>query len=219
MGAGPGLGYSVAERFGREGFQVAMISRSTDHLDTMVDRLVQRGVAAAGFVADVLQPTSLQSAIVAAKAEFGTVDVLEYSPTPDRDSVVDAFAITTANAQHHVALALLGAITAVREVLPEMRERDEGALLFTTGASAIIPVPSHASVGLGLSALRSYANVLHAALRGTGVYAGTLTIATRIEKGTTGDPDLLAEQYWSMYVERDRFETVVGELAAVARMG
>lgn len=217
VGAGAALGYSVAERFGREGFQVALISRSKDHLDVLVTRLAQRGIQSAGFTADVMDRESLQAAIAAAKTTFGTIDVLEYGPSPQHDSVVDALSITPDNAAHQIARALLGAVTAVREVLPDMLERDDGALLFTAGASATVPIPSHASVGLGMSALRNYANVLHAALRDTGVYAGTLMVATRIQKGTPGDPDLLADEYWRMYVERNRFETVVGDLELIGQ--
>lgn len=215
VGAGAGLGYSVAERFGREGFQVALISRNQDKLDSLVTRLAQRGIHAAGFTGDVSDQKSLKAAIAAAKTRFGTVNVLEYGPSPDSDSVVDALAITAANAAHHVDRALLGAVTAVGEVLPEMLEHGDGALLFTTGASATVPIPSHASVGLGMSALRNYANVLHTALRDTGVYAGTLMVATRIQKSTSGDPGLLAGEYWRMYLERNKFETVVGDLELI----
>jgi NADP-dependent 3-hydroxy acid dehydrogenase YdfG len=215
VGAGAGLGYSVAERFGREGFHVALISRSKDNLDALITRLARRGIQAAGFTADVMDPKSVKAAIAAAKTRFGTVDVLEYGPSPEHDSVMDALAITPANAAHHVDRALLGAITAVREVLPDMLEHDDGALLFTVGASAIVPIPSHASVGLGMSALRNYANVLHASLRDSGVYVGSLMVATRIQKDTAGDPDLLAGEYWRMYLERNRFETVVGDLALI----
>jgi NADP-dependent 3-hydroxy acid dehydrogenase YdfG len=208
----------VAKRFGRAGFSVALISRNQGNLDALVPRLGKHGIEAAGFPGDAADQESLRVAIAAAKARFGTVDVLEFSPAPDHDSVLDALSITPENAQLHVGRTLIGAITAVREVLPDMIERDQGAVLFTTGASAAVPLPSHASVGLGMSALRNYAHAMHAALRGTGVYAGTLMVATRIQKDTEGDPDLLADIYWRMCTERDRFETVVGDLAAVARM-
>jgi NAD(P)-dependent dehydrogenase (short-subunit alcohol dehydrogenase family) len=35
VGAGPGLGLSIARRFGREGFAVALISRTQSRLDEM----------------------------------------------------------------------------------------------------------------------------------------------------------------------------------------
>jgi hypothetical protein len=80
------------------------------------------------------------------------------------------------------------------------------------GLGYSVAIPSHASVGLGVSALRTYTHVLHAALRRTGVYVGTLMVATLIHKNTPGDPDLLAEEYWRIYLARSRFETVVGDL-------
>jgi NAD(P)-dependent dehydrogenase (short-subunit alcohol dehydrogenase family) len=218
VGAGPGLGFSIAERFGREGFQVALISRSRQNLDAMVTRLAGTGIDAAGFAADVLDTDSLRAAIGAAKARFGTVDVLEYSPTPGADTVLHALEITEANAQYHVSYSLLGAIAVVREVLPEMIERGAGTLLFTTGASAALPMPTHASVGLGMSALRNYTSVLSAALRDTGVTAGMFVVATLIQKGTPGDPDLLAGKYWDMHVQRGPAETVVGDVDLLTAM-
>lgn len=217
VGAGPGLGYSVAKRFGREGFRVALISRSATNLDALVARLEDRGIEAAGFAADVADQESLRTAICAAKARFGRVHTLEYSPAPDHDTVVDALSITPENARHHVGRTLVGAITAAREVLPEMIEHGDGAVLFTTGASAVVPIPSHASVGLGMSALRNYARVLHAALTGTGVYVGSLMVATRIEQGSEGDPDVLADTYWRMHIDCDQFETIVGDLERLTR--
>ncbi|WP_218961939.1 SDR family NAD(P)-dependent oxidoreductase [Actinomyces ruminis] len=52
VGGGPGLGRAVARRFGREGFDVALISRSREHLDERVAALSADGVNARGYVAD-----------------------------------------------------------------------------------------------------------------------------------------------------------------------
>jgi short-subunit dehydrogenase len=43
VGAGPGVGLAVAERFGREGFEVALIARDTKKLDDLVSRLKTTG--------------------------------------------------------------------------------------------------------------------------------------------------------------------------------
>ena len=80
IGAGPGLGLSIARRFGGEGFQVALVSRTQDKLDALAARLAEEGIEAAGFAADVTRPDSLQSALAAVADRFGAVDVLEYSP-------------------------------------------------------------------------------------------------------------------------------------------
>ncbi len=43
VGAGPGLGLSIARRFGREGFAVALISRTPANLDRLAAELTAAG--------------------------------------------------------------------------------------------------------------------------------------------------------------------------------
>jgi short chain dehydrogenase len=82
VGAGPGLGLSVARRSGREGFTVALISRSAANLERLAAELAASGIEAAGFAADVRDRRSLTAALSATAERSGPVDVLEYSPAP-----------------------------------------------------------------------------------------------------------------------------------------
>ena len=43
VGAGPQLGLAVARVFGAQGFDVALISRSRENLDTLVGKLTAEG--------------------------------------------------------------------------------------------------------------------------------------------------------------------------------
>ena len=80
IGAGPGLGASVAERFGREGFSVALISRTPEKLDRLGDRLTSRGIVARSYAADVRDRAALTSALDAASAELGPIEVPSIQP-------------------------------------------------------------------------------------------------------------------------------------------
>ncbi|WP_236706134.1 SDR family NAD(P)-dependent oxidoreductase, partial [Frankia sp. ACN1ag] len=82
VGAGPGLGLSIARRFGREGFAVALLSRNQATLDDLAGQLTRDGITAAGFAADVLDRPSLVDALTRVEAQLGPIDVLEYSPAP-----------------------------------------------------------------------------------------------------------------------------------------
>ena len=53
VGAGPGLGLAIARTFGSRGFDVALISRSREKLESLVTELAQDGITAAAFPADV----------------------------------------------------------------------------------------------------------------------------------------------------------------------
>ena len=63
IGAGPGVGLAVAERFGREGFKVALIARNRETLSQLEVRLSAAGIDASSFPADVLDRTSLTDAL------------------------------------------------------------------------------------------------------------------------------------------------------------
>jgi hypothetical protein len=80
VGAGPGMGLSIAKVFGRNGFSVALLSRTRETLDRLAAELGQSGIDAAGFAADVMNRPSLGAAFAHVKERFGSVDVLEYSP-------------------------------------------------------------------------------------------------------------------------------------------
>ena len=43
LGAGTGLGISLARRFGRENFRVALVARRKDRLDALVSELTGEG--------------------------------------------------------------------------------------------------------------------------------------------------------------------------------
>jgi NADP-dependent 3-hydroxy acid dehydrogenase YdfG len=187
VGAGPGLGLAIARRFGREGFQVALISRTQSKLDALAAELAAEGIESAGFAGDVLDRPSLREALDAAAKRFGQIDVLEYY--------------------------VYGGVTAAQAVLPGMLERGRGTLLFTTGASSLLVFPQMGSIGIGSAGLRNYVLALNAALADTGVYAAHVPLATWIGSGgPETQPDTIAEIYWELYTTRDQAERLYSTL-------
>jgi NAD(P)-dependent dehydrogenase (short-subunit alcohol dehydrogenase family) len=83
LGAGPGLGMSVAHRFGAEGYAVALVSRSATRHADYLRSLADAGVEAAAFTADAADPAQLRAAVDAARARFGRIDVGYYGPLAD----------------------------------------------------------------------------------------------------------------------------------------
>ena len=80
FGAGTGLGISTARRFGREGYQVALIGRRAHALGMLVDQLTEQGISAAAFPADLAQTSSVPKLISEISIRFGAIDVVAYSP-------------------------------------------------------------------------------------------------------------------------------------------
>jgi short-subunit dehydrogenase len=205
VGAGPGLGLALATRFGREGFDVALVARTEKNLTALVDELGSRGLSARGYAADVRDRESLAGALATAGAELGGIDVLEYSPLPGAELVLTSPSETTAaSVSSELELQLFGAIAATGAVLPAMREKGRGTLLFTTGAGSIDPVPAVANVNAAAAALRNWAVNLHRELAGTGVHAAHVGIAVSIDRAvmpgsavaTASD---IADAYYELY--------------------
>jgi NAD(P)-dependent dehydrogenase (short-subunit alcohol dehydrogenase family) len=215
VGAGPGMGLAIARTFGARGFDVALLARSKDKLDTLVDQLAAEGITAAAFPADVLDQPSLTAALDAARAHFGGIDVLEYSPASRDPGVPLAVPseVTEENLQPHLRSLLFGALTATRAVLPAMREAGAGTLLFTTGGGSVDPVPMFGNVNAASAALRNWVLNLDKELAGTGVHAAHVAINVWIGDGApegipTATPEQIAPVYWDLHEQRDRSEIV-----------
>jgi NADP-dependent 3-hydroxy acid dehydrogenase YdfG len=211
VGVGPLLGMAIARKFGREGFRVGLVARRAATLREYEQQLQALGIEAAGFAADATDATQLTAALSAIKQRFGAIDVLEFSPTQwnkgDYEATV-ALATTAESATDDFNLLVRGAIVSARQVLPDMLDAKTGTLFFTTGYSAIKPMPIITSLCIANAGLRSYAYCLHEELAPKGVYAATVSINVFIQPGTATDPDNIAELYWDMHCKRDRVEAV-----------
>lgn len=89
-----------------------------------------------------------------------------------------------------------------------MINNGSGAILFTTGISAIFPLPFVGNGGIVMSGIRNYASNLYNQLKEKGVFVGHLSIGTMVQVGTTGDPDIIADAWYNLYVNKDRFEEI-----------
>src|SRR4029079_3649088 len=77
-GYGPGISKAVAEKFGAEGFSVALVGRSADKLTAGVKALEAKGVEPAAVTADFGDPAAARAAVKNARAALGPVTVLQW---------------------------------------------------------------------------------------------------------------------------------------------
>lgn len=210
VGAGSGLGMSIAKKFGQNGFRVALLARNEEKLNQLVNELEQLGIEAAAFPADILDKAQIGLAFAAIKEKYGFIDVLEYSPTPSIDTLATPLDVTEENAQYQFQFNVLGAISSVRQVLPDMLDKQSGALLFTTGGAAMHPVPMMGNVGIAISGLRNYILNLNSELKDKGIYAGHLSIGIWMQPNS-GVQDKIADIWYDMYTKKDRVEEFITE--------
>ncbi|MDV3130276.1 SDR family NAD(P)-dependent oxidoreductase [Mycobacterium sp. 21AC1] len=224
LGVGPGLGLSIAQRFGAAGHRVALISRTPTRHPDYLAALAGNGVEAAAYVADANDPVQLATALGAVRDRFGRIDVGYYGPAAFEAAPTGDITELDADGARAALNSVVSAVDFAGRLLPEMRERGSGGLLFAGGLSSVVPMPPLGGLALAAAALRNYALTLHAALQPAGVYAGTITIGGLIERGDihramagngdlpTIDPDELADLTWDLYRDGTEAEAVINLL-------
>lgn len=194
VGAGPGLGIATARRFGREGYSVALISRTQATLDRLAAELAGEGITSRGYAASARQSQSLRSALDAAAADLGPIEVLQYSPAPAKDFMKPVLDTTADDLVGPVEQSVYGPVTAVHHVLPGMRERGRGTILFINGGSAMTPNGAVAGTSIAFAGESAYGQMLHDALDGSGIHVAQLIIPRGIGGGEPDhEPAALAE--------------------------
>ncbi len=206
IGAGRGLGLAVARRFAAEGFSVALLSRTASRVEALAADLAAEGVQARGYAADVRDPASLARALERATEELGPVEVLQYSPLPQKDFMRPVLETTPEDLRGPVEFSVYGSVAAVHQVLPGMRHLGRGTVLFVNGGSAVTPGRAVTGTSVAFAGQAAYAQLLHEELRDEGIHVAQLVIGGRIVEGDPEkDPAVLADHLWSLHTGRDRF--------------
>ncbi|KNC19732.1 dehydrogenase [Arthrobacter sp. RIT-PI-e] len=208
IGAGRGLGAAVARRFGAEGFSVALVSRNQGKLDALAEDLGKDGVHARGFTADVRNPESIAAALEAATETLGPIEVLQYSPLPQKDFMRPVLETTPADLKGPVEFSIYGPVAAVHQVVPGMRFLGEnrGTILFVNGGSAVKPGRSVTGTSVAFAGQAAYVQLLNEVLGEEGIQVSQLIIGGQIIEGDPEkDPDVLAGILWDLHTRRDTF--------------
>lgn len=206
VGAGTGLGLSLAKKFGDEGFRVAAISRNAEKLKIIQEELTNLKIEARTFITDITDLESLKQSIQAIKDEFGSIDVIEFSPYAKEDKFTNILETTPESVSEMFKTYLFPSIQLVNEILPDMINKGSGSILFTTGVSTIFPLPFAGNAGIIGAGLRNYAENLYNEMEERGIFIRHLSIGTVIESGTMGDPDSIAKAWYNLYNKKGTFE-------------
>jgi NAD(P)-dependent dehydrogenase (short-subunit alcohol dehydrogenase family) len=211
VGIGPGLGLSLARRWAREGYRLALVGEDDAFLDRTVAALEGEGVSARAFAAHTGNPEVFREALADVKGLLGHPETLIFNASVSHEAPVSR--LLPAAFEADLRANAEGFLLAIQAVLPAMRVAGHGSILLTGGGSALNPTATGASLGVGKAAQRSLLLSLAKELEGSGIRAATLTIRGFIQRGTDFDPDLLADHMWALhtqYLAKSEIERIVG---------
>jgi NAD(P)-dependent dehydrogenase (short-subunit alcohol dehydrogenase family) len=214
VGFGPGISTAVAEKFGAEGFSVALVARNGERLAAGILALKAKGIAALACPADAGDPAAIRAAIEKARAELGPITVIHWNAFSGAEAG-DLMTTDPAVVGGVFDVAVVGLLAAVQQALPDLKNTGEGALLITNGAFGEV-TPQMDEYAIGLKAMgvalanaakHKLVGLLAQRLKGDGVYVGEVMVAGAI-KGTpwaSGDaiePSAVANSFWALYQTR-----------------
>ncbi|MCW2747844.1 MAG: short-chain dehydrogenase/reductase [Nocardioidaceae bacterium] len=212
VGAGPGVSLVTAKLFGGEGYAVTLLGRTKEKLQALAVTLGEDGVDASIQVADVTDFDGLRATLREIDAAT-PIDVLIYQPGAVH--LVDVLEATVENVRPNLDLQILGAVATGEVLIPAMRARGTGTLIFIGGGSSRLALPFFGNLGQAMSGMRNYALTLNKKLRDTDVFVGFLTVAGHMAtadgevKDGMMDPRNVTERLWKMVADRGPNETLM----------
>lgn len=213
-GHGPGISDAVANQFGGEGFQVALVARSADKLDRAREALRARGITAAAFPADLSDPNAAKDLVKRVAGRLGPVTAIHwnaYGNTAGDVLAADANALHTA-----FDVSVTSLVFVVQQALADLRAA-KGAVLVTNGGLGLFDPQADAmgvqwnSMGLAIAnaAKHKLVGLLMKKLSADGITVGEVVVLGLV-KGTAWDngsatiePRTVAGKFWEIYSRRE----------------
>jgi len=203
LGAGPGIGASLAIQAARAGSAVTLAARSSDTLD-----------ATTRAIYDVVDdPRVFQVRVDAADPATVREVIAEHAQTCSVPIDVALFNVSAwvpggwdsdlGEAEAALRAGVLSGWGMAQALIPSMKELPQATLLFTGGGTADRPMTASLALGLQKAALRNLATGLDTDLADTSIRARTLTIRGTIARDSPFDPDRIAAALLALVDDRD----------------
>ncbi|MHB8384022.1 MAG: SDR family NAD(P)-dependent oxidoreductase [Candidatus Binataceae bacterium] len=167
-GASSGIGEEFALQLAREKFDLVLVARREDKLNSVAERARGLGAARVSIVtADLSRPGAAEDAHRRAVAEAGEIGYLVNNAGFGTNGRFDSLPLAREIEQIDLNITALVALT--RICLPAMVARRQGAVINVASTAAFQPVPWMATYGATKAFVLSFSEALAEELRGTGV--------------------------------------------------
>ena len=194
IGIGPGNGASFARKFVDEGYAVALLSRSTDLSNKLVEELGD----AKAYACDASDPAAIASVFDEVSKDLGPVDTLIYNAGSGIWKTVEE--ITPDEFELGWRINTLGALVSSQQVIPAMKESGSGNIIFVGATASLRGVPFTAGFAPAKAAQRILAQSMAKHLWPMGIHVSIMIIdggirspdAPKSESGEKLEPDDIA---------------------------
>ena len=209
LGVGPGLGSSVARRFAREGFAVALMARSEESVAGAQEEIEEIGGTAISVSTDATDPASVEAAFGRVREELGRPEVFVYNAGAFQMGGI--LEISPDKFDECFRANCAGAFYAARQVLPAMIEAGRGTVLLTGATASLRGSARFSALAVGKFGLRALAQSMAREFGPQRIHVAHVIIDGQIntprmremspdrEEHTMLSSDAIAEIYWQLH--------------------
>lgn len=209
VGAGPGLGAAVAERFARAGFHLALSARRAENCQAQAQRVRDAGGRATAFPCDATDPEAVGALFQDIQGQLGTPEVVVFNAgafEPNR--VVD---IDPADFERCWRVGCMAGFLVGQQAARAMLGAGGGTIIFTGATASLRGGPGFANLAVGKFGLRALAQSMARELGPENIHVAHVIIDGQIlaadrrhrldERGADSllDPAAIAEQYYALH--------------------
>lgn len=201
VGAGPGIGASVARALAGAGVKVALAARNVAKLDTLAAE-----TGAVPFTTDAADPASVARLFAEVDAALGPPDLVLYNASARvRGAIVD---LDPQEVRRAIEISAFGGFLVVQQAARRMLPNRHGAILLTGATASVKGFALSSSFAIGKFGLRGLAQSAARELAPQGIHVAHFVIDGGVRSparpdpaakpDSTLDPDAIAQSYLSV---------------------
>jgi short-subunit dehydrogenase len=212
FGYGPGISHEVAEKFGNEGFNIAIVSRTQNKLDKACEYFATKNINAKGYSCDLAKPESIPRLVTKIRSEIGPINLIHWnSPSSASCNLTNA---TNEMWQNGFNVSCVSLSAAVQNCLADL-EASKGSILVTSGGFGFDTLEmtemalnwNAPNWAVFQAAKRKYVSLLSQFLKPKGVYVCEVDVCAVVKtrdpqsKGTL-ESSKVSNLFYEMYKSR-----------------
>jgi NAD(P)-dependent dehydrogenase (short-subunit alcohol dehydrogenase family) len=202
IGAGAGIGGTVAGRFARDGYHACLVRRSDrEGLDRLVAGIVAEGGSASGHIMNTVDNNSLEDLVTHIEAEVGPIAVAVFNLGAQIGNR------SLANTSHKAfemgwRLATFGLFRLAQVLFPYMEARGKGTVLVTSATASVRGNAGQHSHAAAMAGRRMLCQTLNAEFASKGVHIAHIIIDGAVDAPDTIGKMLGPERFQALREEK-----------------
>ena len=188
LGAGAGIGGTVAKKFAIEGYHSCLCRRSDQGgLDKLVSSIEEAGGSATGYLVDAIEENVLEELIINIEKDVGPIEVLVYN-LGAQSGMKLLHETTLKEFEWGWRMADLGLFRVAKVLMPIMKERGSGTFLVTSATAAMRGNKNQHSHAAAMGGRRMLCQTLNAEFAPKGIHVAHIVV-----DGMVDAPDTLGK--------------------------